>query len=166
MSPIWGDAAGARSASWKGVIGRRPAGALVRLLIVVSLSVLFLPSFGPLMDHHLTERQHNHTHVYLGGVVPEHTHPYLVPHTHGHALEVADAASGGLPLYLPHQEDIVFLSAHDGMGQDSTPATAPALQVAVVFPDSGDGGFLFGPAHDSPVPLEAFVPPPTRPPRL
>ena len=148
------------------MIGCRRAGALVRFFIVVSLSVLFLPSLGLLLDHHLTERQHNHTHVYLGGVVPEHAHLYLVPHTHDRAREVADAVSGGLPLYLPHHEDIVFLSAHDGMGRDSAPATAPALQVAFVFPDSGDDGFLFGPADNSPVPLEAFVPPPKKPPRV
>ena len=41
--------------------------ALIRPALIIALYALLLPIFGPLLDHHFVEWQHQHAHIYAAG---------------------------------------------------------------------------------------------------
>ncbi|MFQ6026729.1 MAG: hypothetical protein ACE5Q6_04345 [Dehalococcoidia bacterium] len=128
-----------------------------QLLVLIGISVLFLPALGPLLDHHFAERQFNHSHLYFGAVDLGHSHPLGTPHKHGdHHTHGEDR---------PVTEDIIYLTSEDGHYGGSTPVTSPSLHSNVVLPEPPD----FLPIHrsiiDSGILPETFVPPPAPPPR-
>ena len=136
-----------------------------RLIIIVVLYALFMPFFGPILDHHFAERQYNHQHIYFGSASAEHTHFYDFPdpNSHTHNMPVIPAGSASESHESPNE--VVYLTFQDGMGQSAPSFTIPALQVGFVFPDLGNLHFLLSPTGQDSLPPEIFIPPPKRPPR-
>jgi len=75
------------------------------LLIIVAVNSLFLPFYGFMADHHFTERQPSHRHIYTSGVHTRHIHPYEVPHTHGDNSDVNGSTSENGIVFLPPDEE-------------------------------------------------------------
>ena len=63
------------------------AGVLFRLLLVLAGLGLALPEVGPLLDHHFTERLHDHQHLYFGSVDKNHQHSFQISHGHSGAAD-------------------------------------------------------------------------------
>lgn len=133
--------------------------AVHHLLTVGALTALFLPLFGPLMDHHFAERQPGHAHIYLDGPAHKHLHSY---ETYDHHLTRSTAGS---------YDDagqfgaVVILTDTHGLG--SGPAGAPAYlrtMADLVLQHGGDTNrFAF--SGGSWFPTGAAVPTPKQPPR-
>ena len=62
---------------------------VTRLLVVIAVYSVFTQLYGPLLDHHFVERQPDHTHIYLGQAVTDHTHTYEVPHSHDESQDTS-----------------------------------------------------------------------------
>ena len=118
-------------------------------------AALLLPAFGPLLDHHLAERQPGHAHVYVGRAVPDHTHPYEVHHRHAHSGSAN--GNGGA-------DGILYLTSHDGIGSGLTGATASLAQDSL-GPLTPEDAPLQGRFHGDAPPDDAPIAPPWRPPR-
>ena len=132
---------------------------LIRPCIIVGLYALLLPVFGPLLDHHFAEWQHNHAHVYFNGGAPGHRHVYDAA-AGGHAHRLLSDGTGAAGA-----TGIAYLTAYDGAGPGSTylPVT-PVIQ-SLCFPDPGDCILLSGNAPNDIIPPGAFTAPPRKPPR-
>lgn len=135
---------------------------LLRLLAVAAAIALFLSFYGPLLDHHFTERLAEHVHIYLGAVSAEHVHPYEVPHSHGEWAEASSlpesaTRSEGEIIFLPPDEEAAPGSQYNSF----TPALL-SLTSWLLIPSMLALPVIFGELH-----LLNFVPrqePP--PPRL
>jgi hypothetical protein len=138
---------------------------LYQLFIVAAVSALFMPFFGPMLDHHFAERQPSHGHIFFGPADAEHVHFYEAAHTHFHAhdLPAIPAGNGSESNKLPNE--VVYLTSPDGVGQSSPSFTVTSLYIDLVFPDQGDSRFLLSLAGQDDLPSEIFIPPPERPPR-
>ena len=136
-----------------------------RLIALAAVYALFIPFFGPMLDHHFAERQHNHQHVYFGSGDADHIHFYEFPdpNSHTHNLPVIPAGNDSESNESPNE--VVYLTFQDGVGQSAPSFTIPALQVDFVFPDLGDNRFLLSPTSQDSLPPEIFIPPLKRPPR-
>lgn len=77
------------------------------LLAVAAVWALFMPSIGPLVDHHFTERHPHHAHVYPEGTPLAHEHPFERPHVHEASADHAHAPGDS-------ELGIVFLPPGDG----------------------------------------------------
>ena len=139
---------------------RLPADALRWLLTGVALVALALPLFGPVLDHHFAERQPHHVHVYLGGPVPDHVHPYETSgrrhngHQHVHAP------------HDPGQNDgILFLTDHQGIGHGLAAVVSSLGQDASTVPGP-DAVIRLNITGDGPAPRDALVRLPKKPPRV
>lgn len=132
---------------------------LIRPALIIALYALLLPIFGPLLDHHFVEWQHQHAHIYAAGRPAAHSHIYEIsgrhPHPPSDAAGTTDAPAAGL----------VYLTAYDGAG--SAPAylslttEAPKLR----FPQDGDDSRRWGWLPPEVLPPGAYVAPPRQPPR-
>ena len=143
---------------------RPTASSALLLPVLVSLYILFLPTFGPLTDHHFVEKAPNHAHVYLGGSGPEHAHPFEARHWHDHGARPISASSAGLSKAFDGLDGIVYLAPCEGNGQSVATAILTVAPASIVFRPPGDL-FRFGLAgEDSRLPA-AFVGPMRRPPR-
>jgi hypothetical protein len=130
----------------------------VSIFAVMSIGLLFLSYFGPLFDHHFTERQPQHTHVYFGDSAPGHTHPFETEHTHTVLFDES----------TPHehstQNTTIYLVPNDEAGPNSLgTGPTPGFQLA--------GRIPFDPLRSSYLAAETdltahSVPPPIRPPRV
>jgi hypothetical protein len=110
-----------------------------------------LPIYGPAVDHHFAERIPGHAHVYLGEVLPDHTHPYEAEHDHAHT----DTAKG---------DGIVFLNEHEA---NDGGMTSLMLHPAPLLPILGGVPPLeFGIATASQFYTNADLPVPKQPPRF
>jgi hypothetical protein len=136
-----------------------------RLIILVVVYALFMPFFGPMLDHHFAERQHNHQHIYFGSGDADHIHFYEFPdpNSHTHNLPIIPAGSGSESTESPNE--VIYLTSQDGVGQSAPSSTIPALHVDFVFPDLGNHHFLLSFTGQDSLPPEIFIPPLTRPPR-
>jgi hypothetical protein len=139
---------------------------LYQLFIVAALSALFMPFFGPMLDHHFAERQPSHQHVFFGSASAEHVHFYEAAHTHFHAHDLLVNPDGNGPASKELPDEVVSLASQDGVGQSSPSLTVTSLQVDLVFPDQGDSHFLLHLTGQDNLPPEIFIPPPKRPPRI
>ena len=133
--------------------------ALIRPILVIALYALLLPIFGPLLDHHFVERQHQHAHIYAAGRPAAHTHIYEISGVHYHPP--ADAAGNrGAPA-----AGLVYLTAYDGAGAApaylSLTTAAPRLRL----PQEGDDSRRWGWPPAERRPPGAYVAPPRQPPR-
>jgi hypothetical protein len=134
--------------------------------MAVALYALFLPFYGPIVDHHFAESEPNHEHIYLRGVSPKHIHPYEVPHTHPKTHPHADSpASDPSSPDLP-SDGIVFLASHDAMSQVTAQLTVPPVHVTLDFPDLEGDHSLFAAPGDDVFLQDAFVAPAKKPPRV
>jgi hypothetical protein len=136
-----------------------------RLIIIVVLYALFMPFFGPILDHHFAERQHNHQHIYFGATGPDHVHFYDLLHLYSHTHNPPTTPQGNGTGSNASPNEVIYLTAEDGVGHSAPSLTIPALQVDFVFPDLGDHHFLLSPTGQDSIPPEIFIPPPKRPPR-
>ena len=126
---------------------------LSALFTTAATAAVFLPTLGPLLDHHYAERLPNHTHLYFGPGGPNHVHPFEVQgHFHYNPFDV--------PTY-----GIVYLASYDGSNPVMIDATVHAIQQSppVVGPD--DDPASYGSSPDSPIPDDAIFAVPKRPPR-
>jgi hypothetical protein len=134
--------------------------------VIVSLYVLFLPTFGPLLDHHFAERIPQHIHIYLGQAGLDHAHPVEAVHGHSHVHEPAPAVSGGLSAVYARPGDIVYLAPYKGTGQTvATPALAAKPVLVVFLKPPADRYRSMATGTENPF-QEEFVEPLKRPPRL
>lgn len=134
----------------------------------LALWALFSPAVGPLMDHHFTERQHSHAHIYFRPLDVDHIHPYQEHHGHRQIRWANNNNNKGVGDGLPGPDvpvDVIYLAPLDGMGQDTPAPLTPATQTLNILPDRGDTTiFPAWPQRDDPL-QEAHVAPPKRPPR-
>ena len=143
-----------------------PLAFLYRLLVVAASCALFLPFFGPMLDHHLAERYPYHTHLYLAGQTPEHVHFYETEaHLRLQSHQPTRSIANGPGRVGPVPDGVVYLTSYDGAGLGSVSLAAASTHVALVFPDQSDGRLLLALVSQESLPLEAFVAPPDKPPR-
>ncbi len=131
----------------------------VSIFAVMSIGLLFLSYFGPLIDHHFTERLPQHTHVYLGDTEPEHTHPFEEEHSHGVSIEEAaphaHEDSPGVTVYLAPDDKSGPTVYDAGFARSTSSIEYPPFDpLKSVYLGSDQG------------PKTRFVSPPTRPPRI
>ncbi len=86
------------------------------VIAAASVALLFLSFFGPLLDHHFTEKLPHHDHLYLGITDAAHDHPFETEHTHGLSVDQAghhehDGGTGDT-LYLVSGEESGTNSHH------------------------------------------------------
>ena len=132
---------------------RHPARAtLWHLLVLVGILAVFLPTLGPLLDHHFAERQFNHDHLYLGATDAPHDHLAGVPHSHETGT---DSRNNG----------IVYLTSDDVNYHSAGPLTGPSLHSNIVFPEPPDRLSWRHNSRSDDALAETAVPPPAPPPR-
>lgn len=131
---------------------------------VLAVAALLLPFFGPAIDHHFAERQHDHGHVYLGLAVTDHSHPYEGEHIHQIDTDVAHSAAAVSLSGNEAPDDIVYLTSYRGFGQQSASSLAAPVRSAIIFPDNDP--FLFAIAHRDHILLGVSVAPLESPPRF
>jgi len=143
-----------------GVAPRRLAARLsVSVFAVMSVGLLFVSYFGPLIDHHFTERLPQHTHVYLGDVEPEHTHPF--EEAHSHTVSFDEAAPH---LHDGSRDTTVYLAPDDNAGPNSLDARSNPIIQSMTYPplDHSRPSYL---ANERDLKAN-FISPPIRPPRV
>ena len=130
-----------------------------QMLTVAALTALFLPLFGPALDHHFAERQPDHGHVYLDGPDHEHLHTYETYYHHpptSLASVNEDVVQNGNVVALTDSHRI-------GPVQAATLAYLQQL-VRVVFQNEGDSNrFAF--LRETASPTSVAIPTPKQPPR-
>jgi hypothetical protein len=138
---------------------------LHRLFLAAALFALFLPFLGPMLDHHVAERQPSHAHVYFSSAAAEHVHFYEDGNSHVYHHRDSNSGPNTLPRDGSGKAEVVYLTANDGLSQSVTSLAATALHVSAVYPDPDDSRILLGFGEGDNLPPEAFVPPPRIPPR-
>ena len=136
---------------------------LIRPVSVIALYALLLPLFGPLLDHHFVEWQHNHAHLYLDGRSADgaaaHRHIYERSGGHWHRPAAPDDGK------TRPAAAVAYLTAGDGVGTVAAGLALTAAVPAMLFPDAGDNPRLGGYASAERMPPGALVMPPRKPPR-
>ena len=136
-------------------------GILRGALLVLVAYALFIPFFGPLMDHHFAERQLNHAHVYLGEVNQDHLHPFEAAHNHSSAGHDHQAASRDTA-----PDDIVYLTSNDGLSQGVPQITTASAHVAAQFPNPEEHNSTLNTPEDAVHYDDALLALPKKPPRV
>jgi hypothetical protein len=137
-----------------------------RLIVVAALYALILPFFGPLLDHHFAERQHNHQHLYFGTKDTDHVYFHDLPYSHSHTHDTPATPQGNGTENTASSNDVISLASHDGVGHSCPSCSVPSVYLNPGFPDLGDGRFLLSPTGQDSLPPETVIPPPKRPPRV
>ena len=133
--------------------GRVLRAVLSALFTTAATAAVFLPTLGPLLDHHYAERLPNHTHLYFGTGGPDHVHPFEVQdHYHYYQDEVPS-------------DGIVYLASYDGSSPVMIDATVHAFQQSPPFVGQDDDPASYGSSSDSPIPEDAILVVPKKPPR-
>ena len=132
---------------------------LIRPILIIALYALLLPIFGPLLDHHFVEWQHQHAHIYAAGRPAAHSHIYEISGGHRH-LPADRAGKAAAPA-----AGLVYLTAYDGAGAApaylSLTTAAPKLRL----PQDGNDSRRWGWPPSEVMPPGAYVAPPRQPPR-
>ena len=139
---------------------------MYRLFMAAAAYALFMPFFGPMLDHHFAERQHNHEHVYFGSAGAKHVHFYELIHPHSHTQNAPATTADNGPASGELPNEVIYFTSQDGAGQSFAFFAAPSLHVDLVFPTLGDNRFLLSSTGQDSLPPETFIPPPKRPPRI
>ena len=130
------------------------------MLTVAALTALFLPLFGPVLDHHFTERQPDHGHVYLDGPDHEHLHIYET-YDHHPPTSLASANKD----VVQNGSVVVLTDSHRiGSGQAATLSYLQQL-VRVVLQNEGDAN-RFAYLRKTASPTSVAIPTPKQPPRF
>ena len=123
-------------------------------LALLSVVALLVTALGPMLDHHYAERHPAHGHLYLGVVIPEHSHPFEHSHIH----------HDGLYALAPGDENIIFFAPYDGSGHAHADLSVSASVPSPRYDD--DGGPLLGnEGHDAALLRGITVPPLRQPPK-
>ena len=151
------------------MIGAHPVGNTLKRMAaqVAAISLvflLFLPFIGPQLDHHFAERRPDHVHVYLGDVLPGHTHSFEGRHVHYHPSSEQSMDSGDPSKRGPAQ-GIVYLASDEGIGQGTVDLTPRLIQQFPLFPSPDNVPRLFDIGRGDAILSSAFVAPPKKPPR-
>ena len=126
---------------------------LSALFTTAATAAVFLPTLGPLLDHHYAERLPNHTHLYFGPSGPNHVHPFEVQgHFHNHPFEAPP-------------DGIVYLASYDGSSPVMVDAKVHAIQQSPPFVGPDDDAAAYGITPNSPIPEDAILVVPKKPPR-
>ena len=133
-------------------------------LAISLVFLLFLPFIGPQLDHHFAERRPDHVHVYLGDVLPGHTHAFEGRHVHYHPPP-GQSMNDGDPSERGPAQGIVYLTADEGIGQGTVDLTPRLIQQSPLFPGPDDAPRLFDVGGGDAILSSAFVAPPKKPPR-
>ena len=134
-------------------VGRVLRAVLSALFTTAATAAVFLPTLGPLLDHHYAERLPNHTHLYFGPGDTNHVHPFEVQgHFHYHSLEEPT-------------DGIVYLASYDGSSPVMIDATVHAIQQSPPFVGPDDDAAAYGISSDSLIPEDAILVVPKKPPR-
>ncbi len=115
-------------------------------MVALAALVVFLPSLGPLYDHHFAERMPYHTHI---GVPSEHEHGYRSLHSHG-ADRSADWTPALYELDISPTVLTIVLSSDSGLGGGPVPDADSVLRI---------------PGSEQHALKSAYLSPPDRPPR-
>lgn len=134
--------------------------------LAVAVYALFLPFYGPALDHHIAEREASHQHIYVEHASPTHAHPYEVPHTHGTTQASADSRVPGASSAHLRSGGMVCLPSHDAMGQVVAQLKVSAVHVSLGIPDLGDRHSTFATPGDGGFCQDVFIAPPRKPPRV
>ena len=136
---------------------------LIRPVSIIALYALLLPLFGPLLDHHFVEWQHNHAHLYLDGRsadgIAAHRHIYESSGRHWHRPAEPDSGKS------KPAASVAYLTAGDGVGTVAAGLALTAAVPAILFPAANDNPRLAGYAPSEVIPPSALVMPPRQPPR-
>ncbi len=144
--------------------------------IIVALYALLLPVFGPLLDHHFVEWQHNHVHIYFDGSArgdgPGHRHVYETAYRHSHQTITPNSPKirPGESFPGPAGPDsrpggVAYITAYDSAGTGLVYAPAGSVAESLRFPDLGDSPLLRGYSFRDIPPTGVFTAPPRKPPR-
>ena len=115
-------------------------------MVALAALVVFLPSLGPLYDHHFAERMPYHTHV---GAPGEHEHGYRNLHSHG-AERSPDWTPALYELDISPTALTVVLSSDSELGAGHAPDADSVLRIPGLEPEALKS---------------AYISPPYRPPR-
>ena len=133
-------------------VGRVLRALLSAMFTTAATAAVFLPTLGPLLDHHYAERLPNHTHLYFGQADYDHVHPFeMQDHYHYYPDEIPP-------------DGIVFLASYDGSSPVMIDATVHAVQQSSPFVGPDDAA-AYGISPDSLIPEDAFLVVPKKPPR-
>ena len=140
----------------------------IAFLTATAPAALFLPLFGPMLDHHFAERQPGHGHVYFGSAIPDHSHPYEVSRFSRHHVHQApyENAPVGLRGDVGSYGGIVYLAGYEGNSPGAQILATPTLPQLPLFLDLEPQGFILGPASGDGFLRGALVALPKRPPRI
>ena len=133
-------------------VGRVLRALLSALFTTAATAAVFLPTLGPLLDHHYAERLPNHAHLYLGAAEYGHVHPFEVQ-DHFHYYEDETSPDG-----------IVYLASYDASSPVMIDATVHAFQQAAPF-IGPDDAVAYGISSDSLIPEDAILAVQKKPPR-
>jgi len=133
-------------------VGRVLRALLSAMFTTAATAAVFLPTLGPLLDHHYAERLPNHAHLYFGQADYDHVHPFeMQNHIHYYPDEVPP-------------DGIVYLASYDGSSPVMIDATVHAIQQTPPFVGTDDAA-AHGISHDSLIPDDAILVVPKKPPR-
>lgn len=114
------------------------------VLAIAAMYGLFLPFYGPALNHHFAEQMPDHAHLYLGQASADSTQPYQVRHTHlplnhAHQNGASDASGDG-----QSAAEMVFLPCHDSLGTVTAQLTPPSIHTSSDFASLKQYDFTFG----------------------
>lgn len=156
----YGAVTGGKPMDISGVLRKMAAQAMA----AVSIALLFLPSVGPQLDHHFAERRPDHTHVFLGPEIPEHSHFFEGRHRHYHPGRSSETIQDGSLYEGKPDRRTIYLSSDEGLGQGVSDPAPRGVQSSHGFPESFDNPFVFGLDRNARISSAALTPPPWKPP--
>ncbi|MCH2501137.1 MAG: hypothetical protein FI715_06510 [SAR202 cluster bacterium] len=125
------------------------------LALAAAVVVAFL---GPAVDHHYAERQHGHSHLFLtdtaAGAGHPKLHPFERPHSHNESTTQQTL-----------QDEIFYQPSNDARGELGTTFVAAGINDGLTHPIHRLDTASFTVIADDGAYNEAYVAPPTRPPR-
>ena len=134
-----------RDLVWRGMLS-----ALAAVVVVAFL--------GPAVDHHYAERQHGHSHFFLtdtaAGAGHPKLHPFERPHSHSESTTLQTL-----------QDEIFYQPSNDARSQSGTTFVAAVINDGLTHPIHRLDTASFPLIADDGGYNEAYIAPPTRPPR-
>lgn len=127
------------------------------LLIGLVLTLVFV-FLAPCFDHHFTERQHNHSHIFLTSSAASHGHPEFHPFERIH---FHDAFTD----HHSHGDGILYQGSNEGLSESSSVFFANFINDGQSYPIYSNDTFSFAKAAGDGMYQGTTPAPPTRPPR-
>ena len=131
--------------------------ALKSLLVGLALVLVFV-FLAPCLDHHFTERQHNHSHIFLTSSAASHGHPEFHPFERIH---FHDAFTD----HDSHGDGILYQGSNEGLSESGSVFFANFINDSQSYPIYSNDTFSFAMAGGDGMYQGTTPAPPTRPPR-